>query len=117
MHGAIYIFALPEEHGMPFHLLSPTAIVVTLLILVALAVAAVLAWKVSGQSDFELQQIYANAPLGFEWQEFNTSTFEVTAQGFCSYPIRPPQGPSRNPGHAFRSWPVESHSRLWATLP
>lgn len=111
------LLLLPEEHGMPWlEFLSPTVIVVCALIALALGVAAFLAWKVYADSARELEQIYAQAPLGFEWQEFNTLTNEVVAQGFCSFPIRPPMGPSRKPGHAFRSWPVESHSRLWSTL-
>lgn len=111
------LMLLPEEHGMPLlDFLSPTVIVVSALIALALGVAAFLAWKVCSDTARELEQIYANAPLGFEWQEINTQTNEVVAQGFCSFPIRPPMGPSSKPGHAFMSWPVESHSRLWSTL-
>lgn len=116
--GAMNLLLLPEEHGMPLlGFLSPTVIVVSALVALALGVAALLAWwKVRSDTARELEQIYAHAPMGFEWQEFNTQTDEVVAHGFCSFPIRPPMGPSSKPGHAFRSWPVESHSRLWSTM-
>lgn len=115
--GVMHLWSLPEEHGRAWaDAFSPTVLIVVFAVIVALALAAYLAWKLWIDTSLELQEIYADAPLGFEWEEFNTHSKEVIAQGFCSFPIRPPSGPSGKPGHEFRSWPVESHSRLWASI-